>query len=285
MHVRRFTTNPIIRPEMDESIGDNINGPSLVRVPDWVEKPLGRYYLYFAHHRGQYIRMAYADSLEGPWKIHKPGVLHLKDSFCEHHVASPDVHIDHERREFRMYYHGPTEGGQRTRVALSRDGLNFKARPEILGDSYFRVWQYGGFHYAISMPGVLYRSRDGLSGFERGPQVFTHYLMRHSAVKLDGSRLQIFFSNISDEPEHIVLSQMDLTGDWKSWKPEPWRSVVKPEKDYEGAALPLEKSVMGWAPKPVRQLRDPAIYRGNGKTFLLYSVAGEHGIAIAEMED
>jgi hypothetical protein len=34
---------------------------------------------------------------------------------------------------------------------------------------------------------------------------------------------------------------------------------------------------------PVRQLRDPAIYQEDGRTYLLYSVAGEHGIAIAEL--
>src|SRR5207253_325786 len=56
MHVTRFTTNPIIRPGLDDRMGDNINGPSLIRVPDWIEKPLGRYYLYFAHHDGDYIR-------------------------------------------------------------------------------------------------------------------------------------------------------------------------------------------------------------------------------------
>jgi len=36
---------------------------------------------------------------------------------------------------------------------------------------------------------------------------------------------------------------------------------------------------------PVRQLRDPGIYRENGKTYLLYSVAGENGIAIAELKE
>jgi hypothetical protein len=36
---------------------------------------------------------------------------------------------------------------------------------------------------------------------------------------------------------------------------------------------------------PVRQLRDPAIFREDGRTWLLYSVAGENGIAIAELKD
>jgi hypothetical protein len=80
MHVIRSSANPIIRPHMDDRMGDNVNGPSLIRMPDWVTAPLGRYYLYFAHHDGRYIRLAYADDLDGPWKIHRPGVLSLADA-------------------------------------------------------------------------------------------------------------------------------------------------------------------------------------------------------------
>jgi len=32
-----------------------------------------------------------------------------------------------------------------------------------------------------------------------------------------------------------------------------------------------------------RQLRDPCIFREDGLTYLLYAVAGEHGIAIARL--
>lgn len=77
MKVDRFVSNPIIRPDMDGRMGDNINGPSLIQVPDWIADPLGHYYLYFAHHNGDYIRLAYADDLAGPWTMHEPGVLPL----------------------------------------------------------------------------------------------------------------------------------------------------------------------------------------------------------------
>jgi len=60
--VHRFSNNPIIRPEMlPAGDGDNINGASLIRAPAWLPGRLGEYYLYFAHHRGQYIRLAYAE--------------------------------------------------------------------------------------------------------------------------------------------------------------------------------------------------------------------------------
>jgi len=47
--------------------------------------------------------------------------------------------------------------------------------------------------------------------------------------------------------------------------------------------LPLEASKGGYIDERVHQLRDPAIYQEGDKTYLLYSVAGESGIAIAEI--
>jgi hypothetical protein len=34
MKITRLAQHPIIRPHMDDRMGDNINGPSLIRVPD-----------------------------------------------------------------------------------------------------------------------------------------------------------------------------------------------------------------------------------------------------------
>src|SRR4051812_26900705 len=43
----RLTQNPLITLRSSASLGDNINGPAVVRAPSWVEPPLGRYYMYF----------------------------------------------------------------------------------------------------------------------------------------------------------------------------------------------------------------------------------------------
>ena len=69
--IERLGNGPIIAPDMDARMGTNINGPSLIRAPDWLANPLGRYYLYFAHHNGSYIRLAVADTVEGPWRTHE----------------------------------------------------------------------------------------------------------------------------------------------------------------------------------------------------------------------
>ncbi|MBC8231354.1 hypothetical protein H8E77_17520 [bacterium] len=285
MNIERFQNNPIIKPNMDSRMGSNINGPSLIRTPDWLENPLGKYYLYFAHHQGQYIRLAYADILERPWYTHEPGTLKLEDSFCRGHIASPDVHIDDKKHEIKMYYHGPVpQEGQKSKVAISKDGIHFTAFPESLGNSYFRVFQWNGYTYALGMPGVFYRSRDGLTNFEQGPTLYAEN-MRHSALKLDGNRLSVFYSNAFDCPEHILLSSIELTSNWMAWEASEPRTVLEPEMDYEGVDLPLEPSKRGWAPERVRQLRDPAIFREGEETYLLYSVAGEHGIAIGKLMD
>lgn len=144
--------------------GANINGPSVIRVPDWVprhERPAedADYYLYFAHHQGHYIRMAFAPNPVGPWRLFNVGgstpsaslgdpdhgiaprktpgrvVVDLAlggsrtfsaGSFKGRgHIASPDVVVDHANRRLIMYLHAPGPGDQQTFVTTSRFGLNF----------------------------------------------------------------------------------------------------------------------------------------------------------------
>ena len=298
--VTRLGDGPIITPEMDTRMGGNIQGPSLIKVPDWVENPLGNYYLYFADHRGTYIRMAYADEVTGPWTVYSPGSLTLEDSLfpttcppCSPapgsnaplyaHIASPDVHVREDLQQIVMYIHGRDVGRQFTRAVVSQDGINFEGREEDLGRPYFRVIEQDDFFYAMSMPGYLYRSSDGLSDFEAGPQIFNRD-MRHSALLIRDGLLYVFFTQAGQEPERILLSTIELADDWQEWAASEPVEVLRPELDYEGANLPLEPSRRGYIDVPVHQLRDPAIYSEGDKTYLLYSVAGESGIAIAEIE-
>lgn len=287
IEIERLSDGPIIQPNMDSMMGDNVNGPSLIKVPDWIPDPLGRYYLYFAHHDGRYIRLAYADRLTGPWRTHEAGVLPIAESHFEGHIASPDVHVDDHARRIRMYYHGAdmatgNKSPQFTRAALSADGLQFQARDECLGGPYMRTVRHGDWYIAIAMPGIFYRSRNGMSEFETGPTLFDPD-MRHAALLVRGERLLVFYTQVGDVPERILLSEIDLTRDWSDWRPSPPRVVLEPEHDYEGATLDLRPSVRGLAPEPVRELRDPAIFEDDDGVYLLYSVAGEEGIAIARM--
>jgi hypothetical protein len=297
VEVRRFAGNPIIRPEMlPGKDGDNINGPSLIHVPSWVADRLGNYYLYFANHTGKYIRMAYADKLAGPWKIYSPGVLQLSNvRSCTGHIASPDVLIDDGKKEIRMYFHGPAKGAhvQKSFLAISSDGIHFKASDEPLGWPYFKVFEWNNNWFAVAKGGRLYRSDTGLSSFEAWPFLLpgVHHLgldgpgARHVALQPVGNVLWIYYSNIGDDPERILRRRVDLTADWHDWKSQDPQEVLRPEEDYEGANLKQKKSHVGESTGPENAVRDPNIFTDtDGRVYLLYSVAGESGIGIAELQ-
>lgn len=287
--VRRLGLGPLIVPGTHPSIGGNINGPSLLRVPEWVERPLGKYYLYFAGHEGRFIRLAFSDRVEGPWKIHSPGVLHIRDTpFPSHlrgsHIASPDVHVDPVGKRFIMYFHGleAEPNVQVTRAATSPDGLAFAAHRPVLGLSYMRVFSLQGTNYGLAMPGQFYRSGNPLSGFRAGPRLFNAN-MRHAAVLVRGSRLLISWSQVGDAPERIYLSTIDVSGPWEQWQEAERIELLRPEHAWEGAGLPSEPSQRGIVSRPANQLRDPFLFEEDGRVLLVYGVAGEQGLALAEV--
>ena len=156
----------ISRDNAGGNLSGNINGPSVIRVPDWIPaservNPNANYYAYFAHHVGQDIRLAWSDSLTGDWTLFntgnapdrawgangnntgaqtpRSGVLSLSGNrveandnssiFANGHIASPDVHVDNVNQRIAVYYHAPyTEiAGQNTFVATSKYGLNFNS--------------------------------------------------------------------------------------------------------------------------------------------------------------
>lgn len=325
MIVKRLVDAPIIGPDLHPSIGVNIQGPSLIRVPDWIPGRLGKYYLYFADHKGSYIRLAYADVLTGPWRIHAPGSLQLAQSrfltapppltdaqraeldartrrgndgilhdaateATTPHIASPDVHVDAATRRIVMYFHG-LEGvaKQVSRVATSANGIDFVAKPQVLGRPYMRAFAHDGMTYVLAMPGQFYRSRDGRTDFEAGPTLFNPdmrhlaVLLREPAAKGAGRTLWVFWTQVHEAPERIYASRITLAGDWKTWQVASTQEVLRPERPWEGADAPLVPSVRSTAYGQVNQLRDPAIYEEDGRIYLLYAVAGESGIGLAEV--
>jgi hypothetical protein len=318
---RRLPQNPLITTRTSASLGDNINGPAVIRVPPWVKQPLGRYYMYFAHHMGAFIRLAYADSIAGPWKIHEPGVVpvgetaffrpqpdpreNLENFYT--HVASPEIHVDSERERLILWFHGwYTEGqrwpaadaaarkwagergyGQFTQAAESTDGLHFNVRPSISKTSYLRVFSYGAHLYGMARLGLLLRSADPLAAFEAGPHPFRDgpYAgrVRHVAVSRRGGHLYVFFTAIGDAPERVMLSTIATAGEWASWRASDPVDVLQPDAPYECTHLPIAPSQAGDIKRPARQLRDPALLEEGGRTYLFYSFCGEQGIAAAEL--
>ena len=76
---------------------------------------------------------------------------------------------------------------------------------------------------------------------------------------------------------------IELTDDWSSWKASDPVELIRPVENWEGGNLEAIPSVRGPTYEKVCQLRDPAIYEEESKVYLLYAIAGESGIAIAEL--
>lgn len=321
MRCVRLVDHPIIDASTHPTIGTNIQGPSLIAAPPWLDNPLGRYYLYFADHKGSYIRLAFADQIEGPWRVHALGALQLADSqfltepppstdreladlrarFVEHlgptydveemlvdaltpHIASPDVHLDIENQQVIMWFHGlDSLNTQLTRVATSADGVAFSAQPQRLTPSYLRMFWHRGQCYGMTMPGQFWRSPNGFDDFEKGPRLFERD-MRHSGLWVDGDTLHVLWTRVGDAPESILHTAVDLTGDFMQWAQGDETLVMSPELEWEGSQLRLEPSRRSTAPGRVRQLRDPAVFREEGRIYVLYAGAGESAIGVAELE-
>ncbi len=317
----RLAGNPLVTRASSASLGDDINGPTVIRVPDWIHHPLGRYYMYFAHHMGDHIRLAYADAVDGPWRVYDPGVLQVQDTAFFRpqpdppenledfytHVASPDVFVDEAHSRLIMWVHGWwTNGemwpvgepaarawarahgyGQYSQAAVSTDGLTWDVQPAITRVSYMRVFRQGGAFYAMARAGLVLRSTDPLAAFERGPNPFDggpyERRIRHVGVLQRGNVLDVFFTAIGDAPERIMFSTIDLSGDWRTWKASEAVEVLRPERDYECTALADAPSDPGDVKGAVRQMRDPYVFEDGGRTVLFYSFCGEQGIAAAEL--
>lgn len=319
--IERLAGGPIIYPGISSSIGQNIQGPSAIEIPGWVKNPLGKYYLYFAEHKGDKIKLAYSNHIAGPWKIFDEGTLKLENStflteapvlteqqkaelpglfkrrgitqlghsFEEEvshpHIASPEVIVDNKNKEILLYFHGlEAVGKQATRLAVSKDGINFTVSiDKNIGATYMRVFNYEGYTYAITMPGQISRSLDGRTNFENGPRLFDSNL-RHFDFYLENKTLYVFYTKVGDAPERIYLSTIDVSKPWNDWLESEPLLVMQPEYKWEGADAPLEPSMRSTAYGHVNQLRDPHILESDGQKYLFYAVAGESGIAVAKIK-
>jgi hypothetical protein len=320
--VRRFAQNPLITVASSPTLGGNVNGPSVIRAPSWIDHPLGRYYMYFANHMGDFVRLAYADALTGPWTIYEPGVLHARNTafFREQpdprealddfytHVASPEIYVDAERKRVVMWVHGWWTNGERwpptlqaarqwarqkgygqfTQAAESTDGVHFRVAPAISKTSYLRVFQHAGLWYGISRLGLVSRSPGPLASFEPVGNLFTGTphagKVRHVALVPRGDQLTVFFTKIGDAPEHVMMSTVNLDADPAAWRSGAAVDVLVPSTKYECVDLPDAPSEAGDINVAARQIRDPFVYRENGRAYLFYSTCGEQGIAAAELD-
>jgi len=279
----------------------NINGPSLIKAPSWFRQPLGKYYLYFAHHRGTFIRLMYSDNLDGPWSIYGPGVLHLNEtparwhyfyqSFPKH-IASPDVHIDSANKRLLMYFHGfnPHSFRQVTWLAESNNGVQFRVISDILAPWYLRSWESFGNLYGLARGATQAEGTLVLKSHGHGEQfkVIGSILpfSRHTAIEvtIPNKTALVIYSLYSDTPEYLRGAFLDLPslliGEFHM---HDHFDVLRPEYSWEGADRPASRSCIGDCYTHVRQLRDPGLMNDDGRMILVYTVAGEEGLALARL--
>lgn len=290
----------IYKNHLPQEERDNINGPCCIEVPDWCQKRLGNFYLYFASHSGHHIKMAYSDNLDGPWHVVDNGVLDIsRFTDAYDHIASPDIYIDNRNKKIRMYFHARSRVHGReqwTFLALSNNGIYFDDIYDLpLTPFYLRVFKKGDYFYGMSKGGNLWRSRTGLSLFEQGHNPFHPNSseeiwhndpgsIRHVALDLIGGVLEVYYSRIGDAPERILSSLIDVTDpDWTHWRAGKKVEVISALESYEGCDFPTIPSISGAALEPVNQLRDPYLLNYSGRKYLFYTVCGEQGIAFCEV--
>ncbi len=205
---RMSNGEPIVTEAMFQALGagkregKNMNGPSAIRIPDWIPPtnradPTAVYYLYFAHHQGKYVRMAWAAEINGPWALYdvgdsvemgNRGVLDLGGKpmpigngivLADNHIASPNAHVDNANQRIILYFHsgsrtsvdGEKIEGQKSFVATSDYGLEFagQVEPVILGNSYFNVFHYNGNTYALDNGASLFEAPDATKPWQAPP--------------------------------------------------------------------------------------------------------------------
>lgn len=100
--------------------------PSIIETTGKMDRPLGRYYLYYAPHDAPGgICLAYADSLEGPWTEYGSNPVIEKKWAGHHdvsHISSPHAIWMEREKCFFLYYHGENDT---TRLATTKDGIRF----------------------------------------------------------------------------------------------------------------------------------------------------------------
>jgi len=105
---------------------DDLIFPSVIRVDGRIEKPLGKYYMYYAPHDAPGgICLAYANEVEGPWTEYGENPL-LGRVWAPHyevsHISSPHILWMEDVKKFYLYFHGENDT---TRVASTTDGIHF----------------------------------------------------------------------------------------------------------------------------------------------------------------
>jgi len=255
--VERVGQFPLIEEVGEEQGYININGPSVIRVPDWVDNPFGKYYLYFAHHKGGYIRMAYADEITGPWQVYHPGVLPLAESgfpvALDTEVSAWQALVDiftsfspYVVRDYLMLVYNATVTDPAQRQARGISAAANKAAhiasPEVLIDEENQrlLMFFHGYDERGGQSSGLAASSDGMN-----------------FVALDQRILSTYLRGFEYRGQHYLLGMPGVLfrGDSNTgpWQPRS-KLLFQPDMRHaglwlEGSTLYVFWSMVGYAPE------------------------------------
>ncbi len=303
IRVERLPDNPMLTLDMfsEDRTEHSLMSGCLIKVPSWVENPLGKYYLYSAQHHGRdHLDLSYSDNINGPWTVYEPGVLPIEET-CDgevDHISAPDVHVVDDQQRFVMFFHGMSSCyGHHGSIALSDDGVTWHGTDYWI-PAYFVVKQaIDGKYYGVGKKGELFRSDSLIT--DRGTEkhsdryamiyklpedpIETIKFARHSSLRLVQDTMYVLYSNRGDTLEHLkVIKVVNFTDpDTSNWIVSEGQSLLRPEYDWEGVNFPIKVSAGGHTGK--HELRDPKVYTVENQDYLCYSVAAESGVAIARI--
>ena len=106
---------------------------------------------------------------------------------------------------------------------------------------------------------------------------------RHTCVLVIKKVIYVFFSSVTDNPEHIKVGELIINEKNNACSITNIKSIIEPELYYEHHNSEFIKSDYGGTNNFVRQLRDPYVFNDDKDIYILYTVCGEKGIAIAKI--
>lgn len=129
----------------------------------------------------------------------------------------------------------------------------------------------------------IYRSEKVESEFTLVKEIIIEFEIRHLSVNLKGDVIEVFYSGLYQTPERIMKFDILVDEFPKNWAVSNSQCVRAPTENWEGSQFKLIPSKKSYGNKR-NQLRDPFLFNDSGKNYLFYSVAGESGIAVAELK-
>jgi len=168
------------------------------------EKPLGKYYMYYAAHDAPAgICLAYADHFEGPWTEYESNPLIAREwepHYKVSHVSSPEaIWIEKEAKLF-VYFHGENNV---TRFATSTDGICF---------------EYGGEAVNLSPHGIIESSYSRVAEFSM-PGKDSRYIM----ITMGNDR-----ATFQTNPIGIRMCYLSTSIDGRTWESDPKPLLTPP---------------------------------------------------------